>query len=61
VLVASSPDSGRNAGNLLKPKLQAAGGRGGGSATLAQGSLPAAALRETVAALETELSTAAPR
>lgn len=41
VLIAASPDSGRNAGAILKAVLAKAGGRGGGSATLAQGSLPA--------------------
>jgi alanyl-tRNA synthetase len=40
VLVACSPDSGVNAGSLLKEALARAGGRGGGSATLAQGALP---------------------
>jgi alanyl-tRNA synthetase len=59
LLAAVSPDLGRHAGNLLKPKLQAAGGRGGGSAGMAQGSLPAAALPGTIAELEAELSTAA--
>lgn len=38
-LLAVSPDSGLHAGNLLKEALVAAGGRGGGSAQLAQGSL----------------------
>jgi alanyl-tRNA synthetase len=40
VLLAVSKDSGFHAGNLLKQALTAAGGRGGGSATAAQGSLP---------------------
>ena len=40
VLVASSDDSGLDAGAVLKPQLQAAGGRGGGSARLAQGTVP---------------------
>lgn len=39
-LFAVSADSGLHAGNLLKEALLAAGGRGGGSAQLAQGSLP---------------------
>ena len=39
VLVACSPDSGINAGIVLKQALSRFGGRGGGSATLAQGSL----------------------
>jgi alanyl-tRNA synthetase len=40
VLIACSPDSGINAGALLKEILAQAGGRGGGSAALAQGGLP---------------------
>jgi alanyl-tRNA synthetase len=39
VLLAASKDSGINAGELLKAALTKAGGRGGGSATIAQGSL----------------------
>jgi alanyl-tRNA synthetase len=40
VLVAASEDSGCDAGKLLKAALGAVGGRGGGSARLAQGSVP---------------------
>ncbi|HEX4749734.1 MAG TPA: DHHA1 domain-containing protein [Bryobacteraceae bacterium] len=40
VLIACSPDCGINAGALLKEVLAQAGGRGGGSAVLAQGGLP---------------------
>lgn len=40
VLLAASKDSGINAGELLKAALTKAGGRGGGSAAMAQGSLP---------------------
>jgi alanyl-tRNA synthetase len=40
ILLAASPDSGMNAGEFLKNALAKAGGRGGGSATMAQGSLP---------------------
>ncbi|HEY9226700.1 MAG TPA: DHHA1 domain-containing protein [Gemmatimonadaceae bacterium] len=40
VLVATSEDSGVDAGKLLKERLTAAGGRGGGSPRLAQGSVP---------------------
>jgi alanyl-tRNA synthetase len=40
IMLASSPDSGVNAGEFLKAGLSKAGGRGGGSATMAQGSLP---------------------
>lgn len=41
LLLAVSPDTGLHAGNLLKPLLAAAGAKGGGSATMAQGSLTA--------------------
>lgn len=40
VLIAVSADLGLNAGAILKEVLGRAGARGGGSATLAQGSLP---------------------
>lgn len=40
ILVAASDDSGVDAGKLLKAALTAAGGRGGGSARLAQGTVP---------------------
>jgi alanyl-tRNA synthetase len=40
VLLAASPDSGVHAGEILKNALAQAGGRGGGSATMAQGSVP---------------------
>jgi alanyl-tRNA synthetase len=50
VLVATSPDSGINAGALLKSALQAVGGRGGGSAALAQGTVPDAAALDLVVA-----------
>jgi alanyl-tRNA synthetase len=43
VLVAASDDSGFDAGRTLKAALAAAGGRGGGSPRLAQGSVPSAA------------------
>lgn len=52
-LLAVSADSGLHAGNLLKDALQAAGGKGGGSAQLAQGSLPD---RQALAALRTSLA-----
>jgi len=51
VLIAASAATGLNAGAVLKPLLAAAGGRGGGSAALAQGSVPEAGLD----ALEAEL------
>jgi len=57
VLVAASKDSGVNCGETLKRLLGSAGGRGGGNATLAQGSLPAkAALAELSEALARELN-----
>ncbi len=40
ILLAASPDSGVNAGEFVKAAVTKAGGRGGGSATMAQGSLP---------------------
>jgi len=40
VLLAASADSGVDAGKALKIALAAAGGRGGGSAVMAQGSVP---------------------
>jgi len=39
VLLAASPDSGIDAGKLLKAALAEAGGRGGGNARIAQGSV----------------------
>ena len=50
VLVAASEDSGVDAGKLLKERLAAAGGRGGGSPRLAQGSVPDLAAIESVVA-----------
>ncbi|MGJ5820487.1 alanyl-tRNA editing protein [Paludibaculum fermentans] len=52
VLVVASTDSGVHAGNVLKQALAAAGGRGGGNAQVAQGSLPSA---EALAALLAQL------
>ena len=53
VMLAASADSGLNAGAILKPILQMHGGRGGGSATMAQGSVTdtAATVREIEAAI----------
>lgn len=50
VLVAASADSGVDAGKLLKAALTEAGGRGGGNARIAQGSVPDAALLDALAA-----------
>jgi alanyl-tRNA synthetase len=55
LLVAASEDSGIDAGRLLRAKLEQEGGRGGGSARMAQGSLnDPAALHRTVAAMVSE-------
>ena len=50
VLVAASDDAGVDAGAVLKAALTAAGGRGGGSARLAQGTVPNAAELATIVA-----------
>jgi alanyl-tRNA synthetase len=44
VLLAASEDSGVDAGRVLKAALAAVGGRGGGSARMAQGSVPEASV-----------------
>jgi alanyl-tRNA synthetase len=54
VLVAAASDSGVDAAALLRSALTPAGGRGGGSARLAQGSAPSAAALETALATLTE-------
>jgi alanyl-tRNA synthetase len=51
ILLATSSDSGIHAGDKAKAALSAAGGRGGGNQTLAQGSVPDAAALEKVVAL----------
>lgn len=48
LMLACSP-GGANAGAILKQVLAAVGGRGGGQATMAQGSLPAEAMEQAVA------------
>ena len=48
VVLAASADTGLNAGGVLKQRLVEVGGRGGGSATLAQGTVPDAAQLERV-------------
>jgi alanyl-tRNA synthetase len=56
VLLAASNDSGVHAGDLLKRTLAEAGGRGGGNAALAQGSVPSKdALGQLVQALTGQL------
>jgi alanyl-tRNA synthetase len=57
VLLAASKDSGVNCGEVLKRLLGPRGGRGGGNATLAQGSLPSKTeLQELTEALSRELN-----
>ena len=48
VLLAASEDSGADAGRLVKAAVTEAGGRGGGNARIAQGSVPSAELLEGV-------------
>ena len=48
VLFASSEDSGVDCGRILKEKLAAAGGKGGGSPRIAQGSVPGPAAVDLV-------------
>jgi alanyl-tRNA synthetase len=50
VLLAASDDAGLDAGKILKAALTAAGGRGGGNARMAQGSVGSAAALEDVLA-----------
>jgi len=50
VLVAASKDAGIHAGNMVKAAVTASGGRGGGSPTLGQGSVPAVEALEKVRA-----------
>jgi alanyl-tRNA synthetase len=57
VLLAASADSGIHAGNLVKAAIATAGGRGGGNAALAQGSVPNGGALSTVALmLENDLA-----
>jgi alanyl-tRNA synthetase len=55
VVVGCSQELGRNAGEMLRAALAPAGGRGGGSATLAQGLVPAENLAAALDALESVL------
>jgi|SRR5271157_926009 len=50
ILLATSADSGIDAGQTLKAALSEAGGRGGGAARIAQGSVPDAALIDNMMA-----------
>jgi len=49
ILVATSVDSGIDAGKMLRPLLERVSGRGGGSPRLAQGSAPTIEAVEQVA------------
>jgi alanyl-tRNA synthetase len=60
LLVATSPDSGLDAGKLLKAPLTEAGGRGGGDARMAQGGAPSAQALEKAIGLLTALSASPP-
>jgi len=51
VLLAASPDAGIHAGERVKAAVSAAGGRGGGNQTLAQGSVPNVAALANLEAL----------
>jgi alanyl-tRNA synthetase len=53
ILLATSADSGVDAGKTLRPILEGVGGRGGGSPRLAQGSAPSAEAVDQVVALLT--------
>jgi len=48
ILLATSADSGVDAGRTLRPLLERAGGRGGGSPRLAQGSVPDASRADEI-------------
>ncbi|HYP13102.1 MAG TPA: alanyl-tRNA editing protein [Bryobacteraceae bacterium] len=56
ILLACSTDSGIHAGNLLKDLLVRLGGRGGGSQTVAQGSLPAGMSGKAIEEIENTLT-----
>jgi alanyl-tRNA synthetase len=57
VVFGCSQELGRNAGEMLRAALAPAGGRGGGSATLAQGLVPTDNLAAALDALESVLRT----
>jgi alanyl-tRNA synthetase len=57
VLLAVSEDSGMDAGQAVKAAITAAGGRGGGTARIAQGSVPSA---ERLAAVVESLRSGSP-
>jgi len=51
IVVATSEDSGTDAAALLRTALSSVGGRGGGNARLAQGTVPAEALERAIASV----------
>jgi alanyl-tRNA synthetase len=60
VLLATAADTGLDAGRILKPALEASGGRGGGNVWMAQGSVrEVAALEGVVEAVLRAVSAAA--
>jgi alanyl-tRNA synthetase len=56
VLVATSEDSGLDAGKILREALNALGGKGGGSPRLAQGSAPKGKASEALAIIRDGLT-----
>jgi alanyl-tRNA synthetase len=60
ILLATSPDSGLDAGKLLKAALHETGGRGGGTSRIAQGSAPSGPALEKALSLLTALSASLP-
>jgi alanyl-tRNA synthetase len=59
ILLATAADTGLEAGRILKPALEANGGRGGGNARMAQGSVrDVVALERVVEAVLKEVSAA---
>ena len=56
LLLATSSDTGIDAGRLLKPILETLGGRGGGSARVAQGTVPTEALEAALTNLASAVS-----
>lgn len=60
ILVATSADSGVEAGKVLRPLLERVGGKGGGSPRLAQGSAPSADAVDSVVAWLTSPTMNAP-
>lgn len=55
IVLAANPDLDLDCGSMLREAVTAAGGRGGGSRTMAQGSVPMAVLEETLQQLKQSL------